>query len=174
MKWNVSIRPLREADALPMNAFWNDRPIRRSLREGPRFRTIDDARVYIHFSRGRGESGRDMAIDVDGQFAGCVSWEYADGVFSGNAELAYWVGAPFRGEYVATRAIIEATRFLFGRRGIRRIFAQVGAPNIASARALERAGYRCEAVLRESLVIEGRIQDCLVYATLRSEWQSPL
>ncbi len=170
MKWNVSIRPLRGADVMPMYSYWNDWDVRRSLREGPRFRTIEDARVYVHFANGRGETGRDMAIDADGAFAGCVSWEYNSGVFSGNAELAYWVGPPFRGEHVASRAIVEATRFLFGRRGMRRLYAQVGGDNIASARALERAGFHCEAVLRRAVVFEGDVQDCLIFALLREEY----
>jgi RimJ/RimL family protein N-acetyltransferase len=55
---------------------------------------------------------------------------------------------------------------------IHRLYAVPFACNPASARILQKAGYRCEGILRQSIIKDGRILDQWMYAILREEWQA--
>lgn len=50
---------------------------------------------------------------------------------------------------------------------LRRLDVVPFACNPASARVLEKAGYRCEGTLRQSVIKDGQILDQWVYAILR-------
>ena len=75
-----------------------------------------------------------QAILFDGQVAGnIVSWEQ-----SGEREVGYWLGKPYWGQGVATRAL---SAFL-GQVRVRPLYAHVAKHNLASCRALEKCGFR--------------------------------
>ena len=56
--------------------------------------------------------------------------------------------------------------------GLRRLYAVPYVTNPASARVLQKAGYRCEGTMRQSAIKDGRVLDQWMYAILREEWQS--
>jgi ribosomal-protein-alanine N-acetyltransferase len=84
-----------------------------------------------------------------------------------SAEVGYWLGAPYRGRGVMTEAIRALTGEAFETFGLTRIFALPFAHNVGSCRALEKAGFTLEAVLRCSCIKEGRITDQRQYARIR-------
>jgi RimJ/RimL family protein N-acetyltransferase len=60
--------------------------------------------------------------------------------------------------------------YVFHERRVRRLEAYLFAPNIASARVLEKCDFKQEAVLREAHVDrEENVMDCLLYARLASD-----
>ena len=73
-------------------------------------------------------------IEVDGEVAGTIgSWGEP-----GEREVTYWIGRPYWGRGIATRAVaaflaVEPSRPLHGR---------VAADNVASRRVLEKCGFR--------------------------------
>lgn len=68
------------------------------------------------------------------------------GLAPDEAEISYWLGRPFRGRGLATQAVRHMVRdALRSRAGLRRIVAYVHPDNAASARVLERAGFRSAA-----------------------------
>jgi RimJ/RimL family protein N-acetyltransferase len=64
------------------------------------------------------------------------------------------------------------TAYAFTTLDLRRVFAMPFAPNRASARVLEKAGYRLEGVLRQHVLKDGQLLDALMYAALRDEWHA--
>ncbi len=86
-----------------------------------------------------------------------------------SAALGYWLGRPFWGRGVITSAVTAMTEYGFESLGFARIYARVYKGNDASARVLEKAGYRLEGVHRRAILKEGRPTDCYVYAMLREE-----
>ncbi len=167
----VGLRALREDDAEGVFAGWSDAAVIRSLRDGDDIPwSLEEARAYIFFSRGMGETGRNLAIDVDGQFAGCFSWKGGLGVWMGSAEISYWLLPNMRGKGVAHRAVKLALCHLFEKRNQRRVSALVAADNLASQHVLQTAGMRREARLREALLIEQQPVDALYYGLLAHEY----
>ncbi|KAK3145820.1 hypothetical protein QOZ80_3BG0257970 [Eleusine coracana subsp. coracana] len=74
------------------------------------------------------------------------------------------------GKGVATAALKQAVAAVFGDLdGVERIEALVDAENAASQRALEKAGFTREAVLRSYCVVKGRLRDMVVYSFISTD-----
>lgn len=64
---------------------------------------------------------------------------------AGDVELGYGLAAPYRGHGYGGEVVVALSRWLLGRPGVRRVVArQVLEDNLASRRALERAGFELE------------------------------
>jgi RimJ/RimL family protein N-acetyltransferase len=90
------------------------------------------------------------------------------------ADMSYFIGErQCWGRGYATEAIRLATDFGFARLGLHRLQAGLYAGNVGSGRALEKAGYRREAVFARQLKnAAGAWEDHVWYAVLREEWRS--
>jgi RimJ/RimL family protein N-acetyltransferase len=87
-----------------------------------------------------------------------------------HCEVGYFIGdREMWGKGIATEAIRLATLFAFERLGMHRAQAVVDVDNPASAKALERVGYKKEGTLREKLFMDGRWNDQLLYGILRAD-----
>ncbi len=92
------------------------------------------------------------------------------GEHSGVAEFGYWLGCIYWGRGIATQAAQLLAAHALGERKLRRLEAHVFAPNLASARVLEKSGFVREAVLRDAYVQrDGTIVDGLLYAKLAAQ-----
>jgi RimJ/RimL family protein N-acetyltransferase len=89
------------------------------------------------------------------------------------ADISYFIGeTSVRGKGYAADAIFIVTRWAFERRKLHRLQAGVYASNVASARSLERVGYRREAVLRSGALGAQGWEDVYGYGLLADEWQA--
>lgn len=78
-----------------------------------------------------------------------------------------------RGKGYGTEAIQMMVDYLFLKREIVRIQAPTAIGNIASQKALEKAGFSKEGIMRKSLYAKGEYNDQYLYSILREEWQEP-
>ena len=62
--------------------------------------------------------------------------------------------------------------FAFSRLGLRRLEADVDPRNVASLRLLERFGFKREGLLRERYCMNAELQDAVLLALLRREWNN--
>ena len=109
-----------------------------------------------------------FAIEVDGEAVGGISLHPGMDVERISAEIGYWLGESLWGRGVATSAIRLVTDYGFTRRRLERVFAVPFITNVASCRALEKAGYQREGTMRRSAIKDGRIMDQYLYAKTRS------
>jgi RimJ/RimL family protein N-acetyltransferase len=66
---------------------------------------------------------------------------------TGDVELGYGLAAPYRGQGYGSELVAGLSRWLLGRPGVRRVVAcDVLEANVASRRALERAGFELQSV----------------------------
>lgn len=113
---------------------------------------------------------RNYVIEAGGAFAGAVGVIPLAAEHSGSAIFGYWLGRRFWGRGLATDAARTLARHALRTRGLRRLQASVFAPNIASARVLEKAGFTLEARIRESYTQrDGTVCDELLYARLATD-----
>lgn len=80
------------------------------------------------------------------------------------ATLGYWMGAPFAGKGVMTKAVAEIAAFGFGRLGLHRLEAACIPGNLASQKLLERNGFSREGLAASYLCIDGAWRDHWLYA----------
>lgn len=83
--------------------------------------------------------------------------------------MGYWIGEPYAGQGLMTRAVRSVTAHAFTELGLRRIEAACLPHNERSRRLLERVGFQREGYAREYLCINGRWQDHLLYALLAGD-----
>jgi len=88
-------------------------------------------------------------------------------VLKHSAEIGYWLTEPFWNRGIISEAVAAVTEWAFAERQLVRVHAIVYAPNVASARALEKAGYKCEGRSHAHYFREGEFIDALLYASVR-------
>lgn len=83
----------------------------------------------------------------------------------GRAEVALIVGArDCWGRGVGSRAIDLVCRYAFDVLGLNKLTAGMVCANVGSYRAFEKAGFHCEAVLRDHAMFGGEKHDCIFMA----------
>ncbi|KAL6638030.1 hypothetical protein ACP70R_025602 [Stipagrostis hirtigluma subsp. patula] len=86
------------------------------------------------------------------------------------AELGIVLARAHWGKGVATAALKRTVAAVFGDlEGVERVEALVDVDNAASQRALEKAGFQREAVLRSYCVIKGRLRDMVIFSFISSD-----
>lgn len=90
-----------------------------------------------------------------------------------NATLGYFVDGERNGRGYATQAVRQVVGFAFSNAGLHRVQAAVMPTNVASARVLQKNGFRCEGRSPRYLRIAGAWEDHDVYAVTAEEWPPP-
>jgi len=159
---------LDDAEALVPQA--NDHRVAVNLRDRfPHPYGLEDARRFLAQATSMSPQTF-FAIEVDGRVAGGIGYVLHEDVERIGAEVGYWLGFEFWGRGIATAAVRALSRHAFAvHPELRRLWAVPYATNPASARVLEKAGFRLEGTLRQSAIKEGRVLDQWMYAILRDE-----
>jgi len=118
-----------------------------------------------------GEPETHFGIEVDGEIVGGIGIQHEAAqklaVCAHDAEIGYWLGESYWGRGLATEALSALTDWAFTSLGLRRLHAAVYAPNTASTRVLEKAGYTFEGRLRARYFRAGQFIDGLLYAKVQ-------
>jgi len=167
------IRDWRPEDAAELAREANDRRIWINLRDAfPHPYGLADGERFIARARAM-DPPTFFAVEVDGSVAGGIGYTLHGDVERVGAEVGYWLAAPHWGRGIATAAVRALSAHAFAAHPeLRRLYALPYATNAASARVLEKAGYRLEGRLRENVVKDGRVLDSLLYARLRGEHEA--
>jgi RimJ/RimL family protein N-acetyltransferase len=166
-----TLRAYRDDDAPGLAELANDGEVSRFLRDRfPSPYTLEDARAWIERARAESESPP-LTFAIAGASAsllGGIGLERQTDVYRHSAEIGYWLGRRHWGRGVATAAVEAICRYGFETLGLSRIHASVFAPNLASARVLEKAGFALEGCRRRAVLKDGDYLDELMYGRLAS------
>jgi RimJ/RimL family protein N-acetyltransferase len=108
-----------------------------------------------------------LTVSVDDACAGWVTWRRSDG--PATVEIGIALFPDFRGRGIGTQAQRLLVDYLFDTRPVHRVQAQTEIDNVAEQRALERAGFRKEGVLRGVGFRAGRWRDGIIYGVTRDD-----
>jgi RimJ/RimL family protein N-acetyltransferase len=108
-----------------------------------------------------------MTIDLDGQAIGGIGLHVQADIQRKNAELGYWLGEPYWGMGIMTRAVLMMVEYGFQQFDIDRIYARPFGTNFASQKVLEKAGFILEARFLGTFYKYGQYADELIYAVRR-------
>ncbi|MCO6496228.1 MAG: GNAT family N-acetyltransferase [Chitinophagaceae bacterium] len=112
-----------------------------------------------------------FAIDVQSEAVGGIGIHPQSDIFIKNAELGYWLGEPFWGQKIISRAVSQMIDFGFSTYEIDRIFARPFGTNTASQRILEKNNFKLEGRYEKVIFKNGEYIDELVYAIRRENWK---
>jgi RimJ/RimL family protein N-acetyltransferase len=106
-----------------------------------------------------------LVIEVDKKFAGFVHLELNDKVrYKHSAIIGYVIHRDFRGRGLATKATKTVTDYGFKKLKLIRISGMCRTFNKASARVLEKSGYKLEGILRKNKFKDGKYLDDMLWA----------
>jgi RimJ/RimL family protein N-acetyltransferase len=88
------------------------------------------------------------------------------------AGLAVSVFPQARGRGVASRALRIGAEWATLELGLQRVYAEAAAENTASIRAIEKAGFQREGVLRAHCKTHGQRHDCVMFSVVPSDFAS--
>jgi ribosomal-protein-alanine N-acetyltransferase len=130
--------------------------------------TLEDCKTTIKsFSRYDETQQCCRSIVVNGEAVGCIALFLKNDVYCKSAEIAYWLGEPFWGKGVMSKSIEHLCQIAFEQYDIVRIFAEPYSHNTGSRKALEKAGFVLEGIVKKSVYKNGRFFDSCMYAFVR-------
>jgi len=161
------IRSWRRSDEIALVKYGNNRKIWINVRDAfPHPYTKQDARAWIQQATQQNPETQ-FAVASSEEAIGGIGLILQHDVYRKSAEIGYWLGEPFWGMGIATKAVGALTEYAFAQFDLARLFATVFEWNPASARVLEKAGYRCEGRLRKSVTKDGKTIDEFLYSITR-------
>lgn len=161
------LREWRRGDEADLIAAANSRKVWRNLHHRfPHPYTASDARHWFFLLAAMPEATH-WAIEVDGRAVGDVGVDLGEGIYAKSGLFGYWLGEPWWGRGIGSAAVRAAAEYALARFGLMRLEAPVFAWNPASARVLEKAGFRREGILRKSVFKDGELIDQAIYALVR-------
>ncbi len=90
---------------------------------------------------------------------------------SKQVEIGFTLSKDFQNRGFATESLKKVIDYLFNDLNKHRIIASIDPDNAKSIRLVERIGFRKEAHFVESLLINGKWVDDLIYALLEKDWR---
>lgn len=153
---SIRLRRFRENDAEQLTKLINNQKIWNQVRNAmPSPYTLKDAKEYLNSDIHRAEPAITFAIEMDGVLAGNISVKPQNDIYEHSAETGYWIGEPFWGRGIATKAIKLAVKYGFEELKLARIFATVMDGNEASMKALLNAGFEKEGISKKGFLKNG-------------------
>lgn len=166
----IKIRKWRLSDAKDLAAALSNRNILNNLRDGlPYPYTENDAADYIHAMLSVDENDTfAYAITMDNKAIGSIGAFRQGNIHRQTAELGYYLAEDYWGQGIMTDAIRQLCTMIFEDTDILRIYAEPFSYNIGSRRALEKAGFQYEGLMRRNAVKNGKVVDMTLYSLTRS------
>jgi RimJ/RimL family protein N-acetyltransferase len=157
------LRPLTVTDAKGYMECHQDKEAQQNFTSAPK--TIAEAKKEISKNLKKQKA---FAIEVDGKFAGFIHLELTDHPrYKHSAIIGYGIHKDFRGRGLATAAAKLMTVYGFKTLKLRRIVGYCRTFNKASARVLEKSGYKLEGILKKNKFVKGKFLDDMVWAKVR-------
>ena len=167
---NFDLRKWRLSDAEDLAAALNNEKILNNLRDGLPFPyTEQNARDYIASILSQDENETfAYAITVDDKAVGRIGAFRQSNIHRQTAELGYYLAEEYWGKGLMTEAIKKICKIIFDTTDILRIYAEPFAYNIGSRRALEKAGFALEGIMKNNAVKNGKVLNMALYSLTRT------
>jgi len=165
----IELRQLTDADKSVMARLANNKKVWDNLRDlMPHPYTEEDAQFFISFTSHQRPT-LDFAILYRNEFCGVIGLGPQHDVYRKTAEVGYWLGEPYWGKGIATKAVQLITAYGFNQLGLARIHAGIFEYNPASMRVLEKNGFVKEGVFRKNILKNDQLWDEHRYGKLKSD-----
>ncbi len=162
-----TLRQWLDSDAPRLAEIANNKKIYDNLRDAfPHPYSLKNAQEFISAAK---NSNTMFAIEIDGKAAGSIAFFPKDDVYRKSAEFGYYIAEEYWGKGIMTEVIKKIVEYAFENFNIIRIHAEPFARNVGSRRVLEKAGFKLEGILKNSVVKNDIIEDSCIYAILKGE-----
>ncbi|MBL8020522.1 MAG: GNAT family N-acetyltransferase [Leptospirales bacterium] len=164
------LRPWVADDVQSLITHANDGDVAANLRDRfPSPYTLADAESWVVVANTAPVS--QCAITIDDRAVGGIGIDFYSDIHRRGAELGYWLGKSYWGKGIMSGVVPVFVRECFKRFDLIRIEAGVFATNPASAKVLEKSGFRLDGIRRQAIFKNGLTLDEHLYSMLRSDVQ---
>ena len=161
---NFILRPWSQDDVDSLAEYANNYNIAKNLTNAfPHPYSKEDAKKFIEMVS-QHYPVQVFAIEIEGRASGGIGIFPQTDIMCKNAEMGYWLAQPFWGKGIISNAIKQMIEYGFNTFDINRIYARPYGTNIASQKALGKAGFVLEAKFEKTIFKNGEYLDELVYA----------
>ena len=109
----IVLRSWQKKDRLLLAELANNIKIWNNVRDRlPHPYKVQHAAAFIKYCR-KQEPPHILAIEAEGQLAGCIGLELQDDISRISAELGYWIGEPYWGKNIASEAVHHMLEYTF-------------------------------------------------------------
>lgn len=110
-----------------------------------------------------GNEGLWRAVVANGQIVGSISVEIIADENRAVGSVGYMILTPFWSQGIGTEAVRQICEIAFRELALERIIGEVFPENLASARVLEKNGFRLKGTSEGAIVKGGKVMDVKVY-----------
>jgi len=165
----VTLRPVIEDDLSWLASMRND-PAVSGLHEWHGWSDPQRKRRQWSESGLLGDDGGTLIVLHGADRVGHVSWRrVTTGPIATGWAIGIGLAPEFRGRGYGSEAQRLLVRYLFAHTQVNRVEATTEITNVAEQRALEKAGFTREGILRGTTFRQGRRHDQVIYSVLRDE-----
>jgi len=155
----VNIRPLEFSDKSELARLINNKSVWDNLRDYIPFPYSEkDADFFISLTKEESPQ-QSFAIDFKEKLCGVIGLLIRKDVYRRSAEIGYWLGEPYWGLGIATKAVGLITKYGFEELNLNRIYAGVFEYNVASMKVLEKNGFEKEGIFRNAILKNNQVYD---------------
>jgi RimJ/RimL family protein N-acetyltransferase len=152
---NISLRNIKFTDCNEKYVRWlNDKEVNKYLDSRLAIQTLESIQTFVSKIVESEDNYMFAIIDKEDRHIGNIKIGPIHPVYK-STSIGYLIGEKKHwGSGLGTEAVYLATRFCFDILNLHKVNAGIIAPNIQSARILEKIGFRKEACIREAVVLD--------------------
>lgn len=159
MQETINIRPLQTSDKADLAKLANNKKVWDNLRDYIPFPYEEsDAQFFINLTKDKNPQ-QTFGITYKQTLCGVIGLVIQKDVYQKSAEIGYWIGEPFWGKGIATKAVALITHYGFNELYLNRIYTGVFQYNIASMKVLEKNGYQKEGIFKNAIIKNNKVCD---------------
>ncbi|WP_101450964.1 GNAT family N-acetyltransferase [Aquimarina sp. MAR_2010_214] len=155
----INIRQLQESDKSQLARLANNSNISNNLRDYfPNPYDDEDAESFIKMTIAQ-DPTTSFGIEFEGELCGVISLILQNDIYRKSAEIGYWLGEPYWGKGITTKAVSQITEYGFEKLNLIRIYAGIIEYNTSSMRVLEKSGFKMEGIFQKAIIKNDKIWD---------------
>ncbi|WP_438422552.1 GNAT family N-acetyltransferase [Aquimarina macrocephali] len=155
----IKIRELEESDKSQMAKLAKNSNISNNLRDYfPNPYDEKDAKSFIEMTIQQ-DPAVSFGIEFRGELCGVISLMLQNDIYRKSAEIGYWLGEPYWGKGITTKAVDQITEYGFEKLNLIRIYAGIIEYNTTSMRVLEKSGFKKEGIFQKAIIKNDKIWD---------------
>ncbi|GAB4579405.1 MAG: GNAT family N-acetyltransferase [Anaerolineales bacterium] len=142
----------------------------------PPITELEQAQNIITRSQEGDEAGEFLQLGIERRMDGvligtCTLFSFH--LPSRRAEIGYVLGRPYWGQGYMHEALQRLVQYAFENLDLNRLEADIDPRNAASAKTLQRLGFRKEGYMYERWIVGDEVSDTEFYGLLRKDWRKP-
>jgi RimJ/RimL family protein N-acetyltransferase len=166
MNADIQLRAWQKEDAAALASIANNKKVWLNVRDRfPHPYTITNALEWIARESIQ-QPPQNFGVIYNGSVAGGIGVILKDDVYKKSIEIGYFIGEPFWGKGIATKAVSLLIPYITNQYDVVRIYAEVFEHNKASMRVLEKSGFYLESIRKKAVIKNNVIMDDYVWVKL--------